>query len=81
MSHAPDPRSAPGGRILGALLFAAGAVMLLAVLAADVGGTPQLEAWAQMLGLAFGPMLQAVGLALFLTGGWLLWRSGRRGGD
>lgn len=81
MSQAPDPRPAPKGRILGGMLLLAGAAMLLAVLAADIGGTPTLEAWAYTLGLAFGPMLQATGLALFLIGGWILWRSGRREDD
>jgi hypothetical protein len=78
MSQPPEPPSPPHGRLLGAVLFFFGLAILGAVLAADVGGTPALEAWAYALGLAWAPLLQATGIALFLTGGWMLWRSGHR---
>jgi hypothetical protein len=78
MSQTPDPDTAGDGRILGAVLFALGGAILGAVAAADIGGTPALEAWAHLLGLAWAPLLEALGLALVLTGGWLLWRSRRR---
>lgn len=80
MSQAPDPHAPGGGRILGAVLFALGVAILGAVLAADIGGTPALEAWAHVLGLAWAPLLQALGIALFLVGGWMLLGSSRRRG-
>jgi hypothetical protein len=80
MARMPDPDApaGPGGGVAGAVLLAIGAALLLVVLAADVGGSAVLEALAFDLGLAWGPLLQAVGLSLALTGAWLLWRSRRR---
>ena len=77
MSQSPEPRRARPSRILAAVVFVSGVVILAAVLAADIGGTPALEAWAYSLGLAWAPLLQAMGLGLLLTGGWMLWRAGR----
>lgn len=62
---------------LGAVLLLAGAAIMAVVMAADVGGTPALEALALRLGLAVAPLLLAIGLSLMLVGLWLLWR-GRR---
>ena len=72
---APAPRS---GGVMGGLLLIAGVAILLVVLAADIGGTALLEKLAFGLGLAWGPLLQACGLGLALTGAWLVWRARRR---
>ena len=72
-------RDRVGGGILGAVLLMIGLALLGVVLAADVGGTPQLEALAIQLGLATAPLLEAFGVAFTLTGGWLVLRA-RRGG-
>ena len=73
-------RDRQGGGILGAVLLMFGLALLGVVLAADIGGTPRLEALAMRLGLATAPLLEAFGVALTLTGGWLVWRarSGQR---
>lgn len=65
----------PTSIVLGALMALLGGAVVLMVMAADVGGTPQLEALAMRLGLAFAPLLLAIGLALTLTGLWLIWRA------
>ena len=66
-----------GGGIAGAVLLMAGLALLGLVLAADVGGTPRLEALAMQLGLATAPLLEACGVGLSLTGGWLIVRARR----
>ena len=71
-------RDRQGGGILGGVLLMLGLVLLGVVLAADIGGTPWLEALALQLGLATAPLLEAFGVALALTGGWLIVRA-RRG--
>jgi hypothetical protein len=68
-----------GSRILGAIVLLLGLALLALVAAADIGGTPALEALALRLGLATAPLLEAFGVALSLTGGWLVWRTRRRG--
>lgn len=70
-------RRGPGSSALGAVLLVVGAAIMAVVMAADVGGTPALEALALRLGLAVAPLLLAIGLSLMLVGLWLLWR-GRR---
>ena len=65
-------------QVPGLALLALGAVILVVVMAADVGGTPALEALAHRLGLAWAPLLQAFGIAFLLTGGWLVWRARKR---
>ena len=67
-----------GSGILGVALLVLGLLLLALVAAADIGGTPALEALALRLGLAIAPLLEAFGVALSLTGGWLVWRA-RRG--
>ena len=78
MTRLPDDDPPRRGGFLGAIVLAAGLVILGAVMAADIGGTPALEKWALMLGLALAPLLQAVGIGATLVGGYMLWRS-RRG--
>jgi hypothetical protein len=75
MTRSPDQGPVRRGGLLGAILLVLGIAILAAVAAADIGGTPALEAWALMLGLALGPLLLAVGVAAALVGGWLLWRT------
>jgi hypothetical protein len=70
MDTQPRRWSAPGA----ALLLVGGAIIAV-VMAADVGGTPALEALAIRLGLAFAPLLLAIGLSLTMTGLWMLWRA------
>ncbi|WP_293681923.1 hypothetical protein [uncultured Phenylobacterium sp.] len=70
----PPPR---WRRPLALLILGAGLALLTLVMAADIGGTPRLEALAFRLGLATAPLLQAFGIALSLTGGWMLWRRDR----
>jgi len=60
--------------VAGVVTLAAGAVLMIVVMAANAGGTPALEALAHRLGLAWAPLLLAFGIALSLTGLWLLWR-------
>ena len=74
-----DTRRPPPPRWQGRLavvVFAVGIALVTLVQAANIGGTPQLEALAYRLGLAIAPLLQAFGIALTLTGAWMLW--GRR---
>lgn len=61
----------------GAILFILGAAIVALVMAADVGGTPALEALAHRLGLAVAPLLLAIGISTALVGLWLFWRAGR----
>jgi hypothetical protein len=72
-----EPRRRPSV-VPGAILTLLGAAGLAVVLAADIGGTPALEALAFRLGLAWGPLLLGVSQVLFLVGVWLLWRALRR---
>ena len=67
-----------GAGILGVVLLLIGLALLALVAAADIGGTPALEALAIRLGLATAPLLEGFGIALSLTGGWLVLRA-RRG--
>jgi len=78
MTRLPDDHPPRRGGVFGAIVLAVGLAILGAVMAADIGGTPTLEKWAFMLGLALAPMLQAVGIAATLVGGYLVWRA-RRG--
>ena len=75
MTRPSDRGPARRGGLLGAILLVLGIVMLVAVAAADIGGTPALEAWAMTLGLAVAPLLLAAGVAALLVGGWLIWRA------
>lgn len=67
-----------GAGILGGVMLVVGVVLFATVMAADVGGTPRLEALAMHLGLAVAPLMMAVAIALSLTGGWLVWRARAR---
>lgn len=67
-----------GSAMLGVALLLTGLLLLGVVAAADIGDTPGLEALALSLGLAVAPLLEAIGLVLALTGGWLIVRA-RRG--
>jgi len=78
MARPSDQGPARRGGLLGAILLALGIIMLVAVAAADIGGTPALEAWAMTLGLALAPLLLAAGIAALLVGGWLVWRARRQ---
>lgn len=73
-------QKARGGFVLGALLTLVGGAVIAVVMAADIGGTPALEALAHRLGLAFAPLLLAIGLSLWMTGLWLVWRARRASG-
>jgi hypothetical protein len=75
--EAHRPARTRGGGLLGAVVFAVGLALMILVMVADIGGSPQLEALAYRLGLATAPLLLAFGIALSLTGGWMLF--GRRG--
>ena len=63
--------------VAGVVVLILGAAIMVVVMAADVGGPPALEALAYRLGLAWAPLLLAFGIALTLTGLWLLWRARR----
>jgi len=72
-----DRQARVGGGVTGAILLVLGLLVTGTVMAADVGGTPTLEALAMRLGLAIAPLLLACGISLTLVGGWLLWRARR----
>ena len=74
MAH-PVPPPSPGRfRPLALFVLLLGLALVGVVMAADVGGTPALEALAHRLGLATAPLMLAFGIALSLTGGWMLVR-------
>jgi hypothetical protein len=62
----------------GVVLTLLGGAGVALVLAADIGGTPRLEALAFALGLAWGPLLLGVSLVMLRVGVWLLGRALRR---
>jgi hypothetical protein len=63
----------------GIVLALAGGGLTGAVMAANSGPTPALEALAWKLGLALAPLLLGVGLVALMTGLWLIWRARRPG--
>ncbi len=65
-------------RVLGVVLILTGAGCIAIVVAANYGRSSAAEALAFQLGLAFAPMLSAVGLCLALIGAYVFWRAGAR---
>jgi hypothetical protein len=77
--HQEEHRERRGASVaVGAILALLGAAGMVVVLAADIGGTPALEALAFDLGLAWAPLLLGVSQAALLVGAWMLWRALRR---
>jgi hypothetical protein len=83
MDDIPSPLFAqsPGlaMRVFGAVLALTGLGCIATVFAANYGRSHAAETLAFRLGLAFAPMISAVGLCLVLIGGYVFWRAGRQG--
>ncbi|MBW8813102.1 MAG: hypothetical protein JF588_06715 [Caulobacterales bacterium] len=82
MDDIPTPLFAQGGglvsRVLGAALALTGLGCIATVFAANYGRSHAAETLAFRLGLAFAPLISAVGLCLVLIGVAVFWRAGRQ---